>query len=45
MSDLLRERIRVSPYGYFDVSNGSLLGILTVLLTYMIVLVQFRVND
>ncbi len=39
----MRECVRVSPFGSFEMSYASLLGLAATTMTYMIILLQFRV--
>ncbi len=43
--DLLAKRLDkmiISPYNYFEIGNNSLLGVFTTLITYLIIILQFR---
>ena len=35
----------ISPYGYFSINGGSLLSALATIITYLIVLIQFKISE
>ena len=47
--DLLKDRLNndapISPYGYFGVTNSSLLAAFANILTYVIILIQFKLSE
>ena len=42
---ILDNNAPISPYGYFSVNGGSLLSALATIITYLIVLIQFKISE
>ena len=45
MIDLYGNNAPISPYGYFSINGGSLLSALATIITYLIVLIQFKISE
>ena len=45
MNDLLSNESPISPYGYFSITGGAFLSALTTIITYLIVLIQFKISE
>ena len=43
--DSLDSNAPLSPYGYFSINGGSLLSALATIITYLIVLIQFKMSE
>ena len=45
MIDRYGNNAPISPYGYFSINGGSLLSALATIITYLIVLIQFKISE
>ena len=45
MNELLEKDSPISPYGYFSITGGSFLSAVTTIITYLIVLMQFKLSE
>ena len=45
MNELLENESPISPFGYFSITGGAFLSALTTIITYLIVLIQFKLSE